>query len=98
MEYAVALEQIAAQIHALVAGDAAERFEQLIAGKLLRGDRAGIAGKETVEPAARRDERALVCRDRVEQRAAVGLPAIGVAKLPHHVRVGPQLEQDLLDA
>ena len=50
MENAVALEQIASHIDALVAGDAAKRLEQLIAGELLRRDRVGIAGKPAVEP------------------------------------------------
>jgi hypothetical protein len=41
MENPVPLEEVAAHIDALVARDAAERLEQLIAGQLLRRDRGG---------------------------------------------------------
>ena len=82
MEDAVALEQVAAHIDALVAGDAAERLEKLVAGKLLRRDRVGIPGKPAVESGARRDQRPQVGRDRVQEGGHVGRAPVGVAELP----------------
>ena len=75
MENAMPLKQIAAHIDALMATDAAERFENLIAGQLLRRDRVGFARKPAVEAAARRNQRAFVCRDRIQHGSDVGLPA-----------------------
>ena len=49
MENAVALEQVAADIDALVAGDAAKRLEQLIAGELLGRDRRVVAFEPAIE-------------------------------------------------
>ena len=72
MENIVPLEKIATHIDALMAGDAAERLEQLIAGQLLRRDRGGFARKPAVEPAARRDQGALVGRDRIQEGRDVG--------------------------
>ena len=71
MENAVPLKQIAAHIDALMAGDAAKRFEDLISGQLLRRDRVGFARKPSVEAAARRNQRPLVCRDRIQERSDV---------------------------
>ena len=96
MENAVPLEEIAADIDALVASDAAKRLEQLIAGQLLRRDRGGVARKPAVEPAARRDQRALVGRDRIQEGGDVGLPPVRVAELPHRFGVGAQLADDLV--
>jgi hypothetical protein len=82
----VPLEEIAAHVDALVAGDAAKRLEQLIAGQLLRCDRAGFTRKPAVEPAARRNERALVGRDRIQEGGDVGLPSVRVTELPRRGR------------
>src|SRR6516162_8066301 len=53
MKDAVPLEQVAADIDALVTGDAAERLEQLIAGQLLGREGCGVAVEPTVEPPPR---------------------------------------------
>ena len=98
MEDAASLEKVAAHIDALVAGDAAKRLEQLIAGELRRRDRVGVARKPAVESAARREERALVGRDRIQQGGSVGRPAIRVPELPHRFGVGAQLASDLVRA
>src|SRR5882724_7962979 len=79
MENAMPLEEVAAYVDALVARDAAKRLEQLIAGQLLRCDRAGFARKPAVEPTPRRDEGALVGRDRIQEGGDVGLPSVRVA-------------------
>src|SRR5258708_12423602 len=61
------LEKIAADIHALVTRDAAERLEQLIAGKVLGTDGARFAGEPTIETAARGKERALEACERIQK-------------------------------
>src|SRR5262249_37912554 len=98
MENAVPLEEIAADIDALVAGDAAERLEQLIAGQLLRRDRAAFARKPAVEPAARRDQGALVGRNRIQESGDVGPFPVRLAELPHYLEVGAQLADDFIRA
>ena len=48
MEDTMPLEQIAAHIYALMAGNAAQRLEQPIAGQLLRCDGAEVASEPAV--------------------------------------------------
>jgi hypothetical protein len=83
----VPLEEVATHIDALVARDAAKRLEKLVAGKLFRRDRAGIAHKPAVESGARRDERPFVGRDRIQESGDIGLVPVGVAELPHRLAV-----------
>ena len=96
MENAVPLEEVATRIDALVAGDAAKRLEQLIAGQLLRRDRGGFTRKPAVEAAARRDQGALVGRNRIQEGGDVGLPPVCVAELPHRFRVGAKLAHNFV--
>ena len=56
MEDAMPLKQIAAHIDTLMAGDAAERFENLITGQLVRRHNVGFPGKPSVEAAVRRNQ------------------------------------------
>ena len=91
MEYAVPLEEIAAHIDALMAGNAAERFENLITGQLLRRDRVGFALKPAVEAAARRNQRSFECDDRIQDSCGVRLAPVSVAKLRRRFGVGTQL-------
>src|SRR5262249_22459931 len=81
---------------ALVARNAAKRPEQLIPGKLLWRYHVSVARQPAVETAARRDERALVDRDRVQKGGNVGLPPVGVAELPHGFGVRAQLANDFV--
>src|SRR5262245_4498846 len=69
MEDAVALKEIASNIDALVASDAAKRLEQLIAGKLVRRDHGNFARKPGIEPASWRDQGKLVARKRIKERS-----------------------------
>ena len=73
MENAVPLEKIAANIHPLVAGYAAQGFKELIAGQLLWRNRAGFACQPSIEGAARRNKRPLVCRDRIQDSGGPGI-------------------------
>src|SRR5947207_2915681 len=98
MENAVPLEQVAADIDALVANDAAKRFEQLIPGQFIRRDRGGLTPKPAVEAAARRDKGALIGRERIEEGGYVGFPPVGVAELPHRYGVATQLAHNLVGA
>src|SRR5215469_12732052 len=98
MEDAMPLEQIATHVYALVAGNAAQRLEQPIAGQLLRRDGAGVASEPAIEAAARRNERALKNSDGVQETIAVRPVSVGLSELPHLVWIRPQLAQDLLDA
>ena len=92
----VPLEEVAAHIDALVARDAAERLEQLIAGQLLRRDRGGFARKPAVEPAARCDQGALVGRNHIQEDSDVGLPPVRAVELPYRFGVGAQLAHDFV--
>src|SRR5262249_22345304 len=91
MKNAVPLEEVAANIDALVARDAAKRLEQLVAGQLLRRDRGGFALKPAVKPAARRYQGLLVGRNRIQEGSDIRVPPVCVAELPDHFRVGAQL-------
>src|SRR5262249_17849678 len=94
----MSLEKIATHIHTLVAGDAAKRLEQLIAGQLWRRNRGGIAREPAVESAARRDQGALVGRDRIQESGDVGFPPVCLAELLHRFRISAQLARSLLRA
>src|SRR5271166_3552495 len=98
MEDTVPLKQVAADVHALVARDAAQRLEQLIAGELLRRNRAGVALKPAIEAAARRRQRTLESGDSVQQVVVVGPASISVSEPLHDVGVSPQLANDFFDA
>lgn len=98
MEDAMPLKQIAAHIDTLMAGDAAERFENLVAGQLVRRQGVGFPGKPSVEAAVRRNQRPLVCRDRIQHSCEVRLPSVGVVKLPHDFGVSTQFAEDFVNA
>src|SRR6185503_5073459 len=98
MEDAVPLEEIATHIDALMAADAAERFEYLIAGQLQRSDRIGFARKPSVETTTRRNEGSFICRDSIQHGSGIGLTSVSVTELPHGLRVGPQFADGLLHA
>src|SRR5215471_2308394 len=91
----MALIEIAADIDALMAGDATERLEQAIAVSLFGGKRTVVAGKPTVEAAARRDQGPLVAGDRVEEARTVGTMAIRLNEISGKVRIGAQFLDDL---
>src|SRR6202008_4344539 len=55
MEDATPLEKVAADIHALMAGDAAERLEQLIALLLFGREGLPVSAEPTIEAACRRE-------------------------------------------
>ncbi len=71
------LEQIAADIDALVARRAADPSEQVVARPLRARDGAGVAAQPAVEAAVRGEEGALEAVDRVDHRLPVGHAAVG---------------------
>src|ERR1700735_5627096 len=77
---AMTLKKIAADIHALMARDAAERLEQLVTGELFGTDGARFAGKPTIETAARRKQRALVGCNRIQKGGPCGRAAVRLAR------------------
>jgi hypothetical protein len=72
MENSVALKQIAADTDALMAGDAAQGFEQPVSIQFLDRQRGGISREPAVELAAGRDQRPLKACDGIDDIAASG--------------------------
>jgi hypothetical protein len=92
------LEKIAADIHALVTRDAAERFKKLIAGEFLGTDGARFADEPTIETAARGKERSLVGCDRIQKGGHIRRASVrNTESLRHHL-VGTDFNKGLLRA
>jgi len=70
----MALIHVAADIHPLMARDAAERLEQLVARELLGGYRVSVAAEPSIKSASRREEGPLIGRDGAEECRTVDLP------------------------
>ena len=81
MKYSMPLVHVAADIHPLVAGDAAKRLEQLVAGISLGCDRVDVAFEPPIKSAPGREEGPLIGRDGAEEARAVRLAAEGLTKL-----------------
>src|SRR6202162_3520010 len=88
---AMTLEKMAADIHALMTRDAAERLEQLVTGELVGTDGARFAGKPTIETATRGKQRALVGGNRIQKGGSVGRASVRIAEFLRHRRVGTYL-------
>src|SRR5215471_1767521 len=98
MEDTRPLEEVAADIHALMAGDAADRLEQLIALLLVVREGLPVSAEPTIEAACRREQRSLIGRDRIEHAVAVRHMSVGAAEPTHHFRIRSQPAKDLIDA
>src|SRR6266404_397820 len=98
MKDAVPLDQVAAHIHTLMTGDAAERLEQLVAVLLLSRERCRIAAEPTVEPAPGGQQRPLIGCDRIQEARTVRPMPIGLAELLLYITISTELSKDLLDA
>src|SRR4051812_25067783 len=81
MEYAVALEQIAANIYALMAGDAAQGFEQTVSVQFVRRERGGVSSEPAIETASWCHQRSLKTCDGVDDVVHVRGAAIGGQEL-----------------
>src|SRR5262249_54079227 len=97
-EDAESLEQIAADIRALMAGDAAVGLEQLIAAPLLRTDGIALAGEPAIERRARRQQGTLEGgeagqAERWRRRRALGRGELVLVRL-----IGLQLRNQRLPA
>nr|WP_287234043.1 hypothetical protein [Mesorhizobium sp.] len=92
------LKQIAADIGALMACDAAIRLEQLIAMLLVRRDGVALALEMAVETGVGRDQRALKDGQGVEHIRPVGSRAVERHESPRIVRVGAQFRQQFFPA
>src|SRR3984957_11593393 len=91
VKYSVPLVHVATHIDALMARDAAERLEQLVAGELLGGYRVDVAAEPSIKSAPRREEGPLIGCDGADKSLAIGLTAKGFTKLTGDIRVGLQL-------
>src|ERR1700722_891301 len=91
VKYSVPLVHVAAHIDALMARDAAERLEQLVAGELLGGYRVSVAAEPAIKSTSRREDGPLIGCDGLDESRAVGLATKGLTKLTGDIRVGLQL-------
>src|SRR5580704_11247278 len=71
MKYSVPLVHVATHIDALMAGDAAERLEQLVPAELLGGYRVDVAAEPSIKSASRREEGSLIGCDGPNESCAV---------------------------
>src|SRR5262249_51531349 len=88
----VTLKKIAADIHALVTRDAAERFEKLVTGELVGTDSTHVAGKPTIEAAARGEERALVGCNRIQKGDHVRCASVRLTESLNHRHVSADFD------
>lgn len=91
-----ALEEVAADIRALVAGDAAERREPAIALLLVPRNRVARPAEKAVEARVRGDERALIGGERVQHRLPLGRRAVDRLESFEVARIGAQLGEQLV--
>src|SRR5262249_16164169 len=98
MEDTRPLEEVAADIHALMAGDAAERLAQLIALLLVVGEGLPVSAEPTIEAACRREQRPLIGRYRVEHAVAVRHVSVSLLELTYHLRIRCQLTKGFPNA
>ncbi len=89
------LEKIAADIDALVTGDASERFEQPIPFQLAGRQRGGVSRQPTIESAAWRYQGSFKADDGIHDIGGIGAAAIGGHELPEHVGIGGELFHEL---
>ena len=82
MEYSVALEKIAANVHALVTGDATQGFEQAISVLFLDRQGVGVSLQPAVETAARRYQGSLEACEGIDDIPGVRTAAVGGDELP----------------
>src|SRR5882762_11418476 len=87
MEYAMPLEEIAADIYALVAGTTSQRLEEPISIQFVCRQRGRIAREPMIEPAAGRHESSLKAGDGVRNICSVGPAAVGSGELPTHAGI-----------
>src|SRR5258708_39321761 len=95
MEYSMRLEKIAADIDALVTGDASERFEQPIPFQFAGRQRGGVSCQPTIESAAWRYQGSLEAYDGIHDVGGIGGAAIGSGELPAHVGIGIEFFHEL---
>ncbi len=96
-KYAVPFIKIATDIHTLMAGGAAKRFEQSITGLLVGRECPGIAAKPAVKAATRGHQRPLKGGNCIQQAGPVRSVPIGVIELTYHLPIGTQPSKDLID-
>jgi hypothetical protein len=92
------LKKIAADIHALVTRDAAERFEKLVTGEFVRTHGTRLAGKPTIEAAARGKERALVGCDRIQKAGYIRCVSVRITEPLNHRRVSADFDNRFFPA
>ena len=98
MKNPLPLEQVASDIDALMTGDAAERFEQLVTVQLFDRQRRGIAAEPAVEPAAWGQQRLLVGGNRIREARLLRSLPICLLESTYQLGIGTQPSQHLPDA
>src|SRR5215472_18319812 len=98
MKDALPFEQIAADIDALMAGAAAERFEQSVAFEFGLRNRRPVAAKPAIKSCSRRDQRSFEGDHRVEKALRVGLAPVSGTEPINHSGIGVQLANHIFDA
>src|SRR5262245_5987775 len=80
MKNTYALKQIAADVDPLMARDASERFERVIAFQLRWSKCGRVATKPAIEPTIWGEQRAFKCYERIQNTVAIGVALVGDAK------------------
>src|SRR5262249_16481912 len=86
------LKKIAADIHALVTRNAAERFDKLETGEVGGTQGTRLGGKPTIETAARGKERALVGCDRIQKGGYIRCASVRITESLNHRRVSADFD------
>src|SRR5258705_11562549 len=90
----MALEKIAADVDALMTGDASQGFEQTIPVLFFGRQRAGVSCQPAVEPAARRYQGSLEAREGIDDVLGVGATAVDGREFPAQARISAELFRD----
>ena len=93
----MALEKIAANVHALVTGDAAQGFEQAISVLFLDRQGAGVSHQPAVETATGRYQRSLEACEGINDIPGVRAAAVDGHELPAKSRIAVELFRKLGD-
>ena len=90
-EDAEALEEVAANIHALMAGDAAVILEERVTPLLLGRQCTGLTTQPAVKTGVPSKQRALKARQRIEHLGRLEVVPVGVGESFAVSRIGAQL-------
>src|ERR1700730_1673752 len=98
MEYSMPLEEIAADIDALVTGDTSQGFEQPISIQLVARQCGCISFQPTIEPAVWRYECSFKTDEGIGDVSGVRAAAVGGSEFPPHVGIRGEFFDDFRHA